>query len=498
MSVDMNRWAEFDRRYGITAMDDKLSATMKVTNYCNSLLSKEEPSEVDKENIQRAKVALMLIRERSFDNTKSDSKFPVGDMKQDGTLSITRMTNDRMYLLAVNLIKNREYKKAEKCLQDLASKGFPKANNLLGYLYENALTEISDRTLAKKYYEKGGSEGQFLLDNYEIRTGEQKKEAGTMYGDQLEKVMKEGSDFSLLEKLLSMMGQDEEFNLRAKAEFFRNAGDEKQFIYYLSELSARGDDKASLRLADFYVEKNDAQSLLRAEEVVKTLRKRRLSVADFIQGECYISKKSTNYNPDKALKFFKKYLSDNSDDKSDERYIIAAHYSALIIFNNPKADSSALKGALEFAQDVKRKKPADANVAGLINDINDRITRVGDAERKRLIKRAVILAITVIASLFIFIHIKKSIDIHGGASSVVGISSSAGGLNEKILTISVDAANVRSGPGKNYDVVDTVKQGKTFTATGNKDDSSGTVWYEIYLDEARKRTGWVSSKVVSE
>lgn len=65
------------------------------------------------------------------------------------------------------------------------------------------------------------------------------------------------------------------------------------------------------------------------------------------------------------------------------------------------------------------------------------------------------------------------------------------------MVITESSANIRSGPGTDYDVVSTANQGDVFTATGNQETASnGRIWYEIYLDEEMTQTGWASQKVI--
>jgi hypothetical protein len=65
------------------------------------------------------------------------------------------------------------------------------------------------------------------------------------------------------------------------------------------------------------------------------------------------------------------------------------------------------------------------------------------------------------------------------------------------MVITAKSANIRSGPGKDYDVVTTAKKGDTFTATGNQETASNDrIWYEIYLDDEMSQTGWASQKVI--
>lgn len=67
----------------------------------------------------------------------------------------------------------------------------------------------------------------------------------------------------------------------------------------------------------------------------------------------------------------------------------------------------------------------------------------------------------------------------------------------RIMVISVDAANIRSGPGTDYGVVAAAKLGDMFTAIGNQETASNDrIWYEIYLDAGMTQTGWASEKVI--
>lgn len=65
------------------------------------------------------------------------------------------------------------------------------------------------------------------------------------------------------------------------------------------------------------------------------------------------------------------------------------------------------------------------------------------------------------------------------------------------MVITVDSANIRTGAGKDYDVITVASKGDVFIATGNKEkDDSDKVWYEIFLDNKQKETGWASKKVI--
>lgn len=66
-----------------------------------------------------------------------------------------------------------------------------------------------------------------------------------------------------------------------------------------------------------------------------------------------------------------------------------------------------------------------------------------------------------------------------------------------IMRINAEAANIRSGPGTEYDIVAGAALGDSFVATGNQENASnGRIWYEIYLDDEMTKTGWASEKVI--
>lgn len=66
-----------------------------------------------------------------------------------------------------------------------------------------------------------------------------------------------------------------------------------------------------------------------------------------------------------------------------------------------------------------------------------------------------------------------------------------------LMVITDDSANLRFGPGTDYDVVTTASKGDVFVATGNQETASnGRIWYEVYLDEEMTQTGWGSQTVI--
>ncbi len=73
--------------------------------------------------------------------------------------------------------------------------------------------------------------------------------------------------------------------------------------------------------------------------------------------------------------------------------------------------------------------------------------------------------------------------------------------NEPIITfvITVDTANIRYGPGTDYDVIMTAARGEGFSGTGAEEMAdNGRVWYEIYINNENCQTGWASSVVIEK
>jgi len=67
---------------------------------------------------------------------------------------------------------------------------------------------------------------------------------------------------------------------------------------------------------------------------------------------------------------------------------------------------------------------------------------------------------------------------------------------EIIYVITESSVNIREDAGVDYKQIATAKKGDEFLGTGNeKEAGNGRPWYEIYLDEEKSKTGWVSSKV---
>ena len=70
---------------------------------------------------------------------------------------------------------------------------------------------------------------------------------------------------------------------------------------------------------------------------------------------------------------------------------------------------------------------------------------------------------------------------------------------KQLFKIIVSNANIRTGPGTEYDVVENATSDMMFYGTGKEvTTESGRVWYEIYLDEDCTQTGWASEKVIEK
>ncbi len=501
MSVNTTKWKEFDKRYGITSYDSELTAKIKISAYYNSLLRKKDPSQEDKLNMTRAKVAMMLLKDREFSSVSNGSSFPVGEINEDGSPSIPHLGNSSLYSLAIDHIMNNDFSSALNVLEKLRDKGYIKANNLLGYLYENDFIDGADRNLAKSFYSKGGEEGQFLLKDYESR----RNEVNASYRKTLEAVVSAGKNPVLLENLLAKVDSGNEYDLRMKARFYRSAHDEEQYVHYMDELIALNDLSAMMELADYYLEKNDAPSVTKAQSMANDLRIRREPVADFIMGECYLKKCNTGFSPKKALSYFNKFLDKKGQDGNDERVIKAYRHCAYILANDPKSKSSDLQKSLQFAENVKKFRPADAEISKFINNLELRIKNVRSKEKRQLVEGTISLIIVAVGVVFLLSKagsIKNNDPLSYDVCNIIKDTSTEAETDyeetEQILVINVDSANIRSGPGTGYDVIANGKNGEGFMATGNLETASGGgEWYEIYLSEDRTATGWVSAKVVS-
>ncbi|MCU0501412.1 MAG: SH3 domain-containing protein [Anaerolineae bacterium] len=73
----------------------------------------------------------------------------------------------------------------------------------------------------------------------------------------------------------------------------------------------------------------------------------------------------------------------------------------------------------------------------------------------------------------------------------LGAMGAAQAADGPTVTVTVDALNLRQGPGTGYTIVDVLRSGNSATVTGR--DAAGT-WYQVKLADGR--TGWVSGSFV--
>ncbi|MBE5876621.1 MAG: hypothetical protein E7290_07010 [Lachnospiraceae bacterium] len=70
-------------------------------------------------------------------------------------------------------------------------------------------------------------------------------------------------------------------------------------------------------------------------------------------------------------------------------------------------------------------------------------------------------------------------------------------MDGDIFRVTANAANIREGASTEYAVITTVSEGEILNGTGNLQvTDAGTIWYEVFLDEAKQQRGWASQKVV--
>ena len=121
-----------------------------------------------------------------------------------------------------------------------------------------------------------------------------------------------------------------------------------------------------------------------------------------------------------------------------------------------------------------------------------------------IISNVVCLAIVILIFVFIpkGIHLlqgKVDYDFKTTNQQVADIGQDETTTNEVVYQVTVGAANVRTGPSKDYDVIATVNQGDMLIGTGKEEVATGgTTWYEIYLDDTHTSLGWASEKVISK
>lgn len=77
-------------------------------------------------------------------------------------------------------------------------------------------------------------------------------------------------------------------------------------------------------------------------------------------------------------------------------------------------------------------------------------------------------------------------------------SESNQSANEVVYVVTESAINIRDGAGVDCKQIGAASRGDEFIGTGNVEEASnGRPWYEVYLNDDRTKTGWISSKVSS-
>ena len=65
------------------------------------------------------------------------------------------------------------------------------------------------------------------------------------------------------------------------------------------------------------------------------------------------------------------------------------------------------------------------------------------------------------------------------------------------VKITAENANIRAGASTEYDVISGASGGTVLEMTGNQEVApNGSIWYELYLDTEKTKTGWASEKVL--
>ncbi len=164
--------------------------------------------------------------------------------------------------------------------------------------------------------------------------------------------------------------------------------------------------------------------------------------------------------------------------------------------SNDSFDKQKIDNNIKYLKKIK--KNGDSAVAA---------PNLGSSKPKRkfrIIWKLVILLFIV----FGIIKFVNSNDRKNVSSNVASTSSVSTATNQttditettevyKTVRVSVTDGNVRSGAGKNNKVVAGVHKNEEYYATGNTEiASNGKTWYEIYLNEEKTETGWVSETII--
>jgi len=168
-------------------------------------------------------------------------------------------------------------------------------------------------------------------------------------------------------------------------------------------------------------------------------------------------------------------------------------------FNKKKFDDA--KALLQKMKKTGRKKSGASNAYGggygaSRSSITSRILLI------------IIICIIVMAFVLVMAEIsedRRRNDIARTSSQVSSQVSSAISANSSVIEqqpvfkkvrVIVEEGNVRSGAGTEYDVVTSVHLGEEYIATEKTETAgNGQIWYEIFLDENKTSTGWMSGKI---
>jgi general secretion pathway protein A len=109
----------------------------------------------------------------------------------------------------------------------------------------------------------------------------------------------------------------------------------------------------------------------------------------------------------------------------------------------------------------------------------------------------VILIVAIIFGAFKYVDrrqpaIAQATAAHAGAQEAPAAKAAQGG-QQKILTVSVEVANLRKGPSIGTEKVSSAEKGSVFRVAGEKKDDTGRRWYKILYGEGKEC--WISERV---
>jgi general secretion pathway protein A len=109
----------------------------------------------------------------------------------------------------------------------------------------------------------------------------------------------------------------------------------------------------------------------------------------------------------------------------------------------------------------------------------------------------VILIVAIIFGAFKYVNrrqpaIAQTTAAHAGAQEA-SVAKAAQGGRQKILTVSVDIANLRKGPSIETEKVSSADKGSVFRVADEKKDNTGRRWYKILNGDGKEY--WISERV---